>query len=53
VEQDSHSDSSIYAGSNFDNRSGATAEEARSHGQALSLVPNLPPLAVLMLRAED
>jgi 1,4-alpha-glucan branching enzyme len=47
-----NSDSSIYAGSNYGNSGGATAEETPSHGQALSLVLNLPPLAVLMLRPE-
>ena len=47
-----NSDSSIYAGSNYGNSGGATAEETPSHGQALSLVLNLPPLAVLMLRPQ-
>jgi len=47
-----NSDSSIYAGSNYGNSGGAVAEETPSHGQALSLVLNLPPLAVLMLRPE-
>jgi 1,4-alpha-glucan branching enzyme len=47
-----NSDSSIYAGSNYGNSGGALAEETPSHGQALSLVLNLPPLAVLMLRLE-
>jgi len=47
-----NSDSSIYAGSNYGNSGGAMAEDTPSHGQALSLVLNLPPLAVLMLRPE-
>jgi len=47
-----NSDSSIYAGSNYGNSGGVAAEETPSHGQALSLVLNLPPLAVLMLRPE-
>jgi 1,4-alpha-glucan branching enzyme len=45
-----NSDSSIYAGSNYGNSGGVTAEQTPSHGQALSLALNLPPLAVLMLR---
>jgi 1,4-alpha-glucan branching enzyme len=47
-----NSDSSIYAGSNYGNSGCAMAEETPSHGQALALVLNLPPLAVLMLRPE-
>ena len=47
-----NSDSATYAGSNYGNSGGAFTEEAPSHGQALSLVLNLPPLAVLMLRPE-
>ncbi|EJM62298.1 alpha-1,4-glucan:alpha-1,4-glucan 6-glycosyltransferase [Pseudomonas sp. GM49] len=47
-----NSDSSIYAGSNYGNSGGVAAEETPSHGQALSLMLNLPPLAVLMLRPE-
>jgi 1,4-alpha-glucan branching enzyme len=47
-----NSDSQIYAGSNYGNSGGATAEVTPSHGQALSLVLNLPPLAVLMLRPQ-
>ena len=38
-----NSDSSIYVGSNYGNGGGAVAEETPSHGQALSLVLNLPP----------
>ncbi|BCX68466.1 1,4-alpha-glucan branching protein GlgB [Pseudomonas izuensis] len=47
-----NSDSSIYAGSNYGNSGGVSTEQAPSHGQALSLVLNLPPLAVLMLSPE-
>ncbi|MNV40664.1 1,4-alpha-glucan branching enzyme GlgB [compost metagenome] len=47
-----NSDSATYAGSNYGNSGGAFTEEAPSHGQALSLVLNLPPLAVLMLSPE-
>ena len=47
-----NSDSATYAGSNYGNGGGAFTEEEASHGQALSLVLNLPPLAVLMLRPE-
>jgi 1,4-alpha-glucan branching enzyme len=47
-----NSDSATYAGSNYGNSGGAFTEETPSHGQALSLVLNLPPLAVLMLRPE-
>jgi 1,4-alpha-glucan branching enzyme len=45
-----NSDAGIYAGSNYGNDGGAQTEEEGSHGQPLSLVLNLPPLAVLMLR---
>jgi hypothetical protein len=38
-----NSDSSIYAGSHYGNSGEAMAEETSSHGQALSLVLNLPP----------
>ena len=47
-----NSDAATYAGSNYGNSGGASTEEEASHGQALSLVLNLPPLAVLMLRPE-
>ncbi|MGY2262518.1 1,4-alpha-glucan branching protein GlgB [Pseudomonas sp. SDO55104_S430] len=47
-----NSDSAIYAGSDYGNSGGADAEETPSHGQALSLVLNLPPLAVLILSPE-
>ncbi|WP_339499265.1 1,4-alpha-glucan branching protein GlgB [Pseudomonas silesiensis] len=47
-----NSDAATYAGSNYGNSGGAFTEDEPSHGQALSLVLNLPPLAVLMLRPE-
>jgi 1,4-alpha-glucan branching enzyme len=48
-----NSDSATYAGSNYGNEGGVLAEETPSHGQALSLALNLPPLAVLILRPGD
>ena len=47
-----NSDSAIYAGSNYGNGGGALAEDVPSHGQAMSLALNLPPLAVLILRPQ-
>ncbi|WP_338473665.1 1,4-alpha-glucan branching protein GlgB [Pseudomonas sp. MS646] len=47
-----NSDAATYAGSNYGNSGGASTEEVPSHGQALSLELNLPPLAVLILRPE-
>ena len=47
-----NSDAATYAGSIYGNSGGAFTEDEPSHGQALSLVLNLPPLAVLMLRPE-
>ncbi|MXR33098.1 MULTISPECIES: 1,4-alpha-glucan branching protein GlgB [unclassified Pseudomonas] len=47
-----NSDADTYAGSNYGNSGGAFTEEVPSHGQALSLELNLPPLAVLILRPE-
>jgi 1,4-alpha-glucan branching enzyme len=47
-----NSDADTYAGSNYGNGGGVFTEEEPSHGQALSLVLNLPPLAVLILRPE-
>ncbi|SFH39540.1 1,4-alpha-glucan branching protein GlgB [Pseudomonas sp. NFACC45] len=47
-----NSDADTYAGSNYGNSGGAFTEEVASHGQALSLELNLPPLAVLILRPE-
>jgi 1,4-alpha-glucan branching enzyme len=47
-----NSDSATYAGSNYGNSGGVSTEETPSHGQALSVVLNLPPLAVLMLSPE-
>ncbi|WP_332763247.1 1,4-alpha-glucan branching protein GlgB [Pseudomonas koreensis] len=47
-----NSDAETYAGSNYGNGGGAQTEEVSSHGQALSLELNLPPLAVLILKPE-
>jgi len=47
-----NSDADTYAGSNYGNGGGAYAEDVPSHGQALSLELNLPPLAVLILKPE-
>ncbi|EJL02739.1 MULTISPECIES: 1,4-alpha-glucan branching protein GlgB [Pseudomonas] len=47
-----NSDADTYAGSNYGNSGGASTEEVPSHGQALSMELNLPPLAVLILRPE-
>ncbi|WP_336355697.1 1,4-alpha-glucan branching protein GlgB [Pseudomonas granadensis] len=47
-----NSDAETYAGSNYGNGGGAQTEEVPSHGQALSLELNLPPLAVLILKPE-
>lgn len=47
-----NSDADTYAGSNYGNGGGASTEAIPSHGQALSLELNLPPLAVLILRPE-
>ena len=47
-----NSDAEMYAGSNYGNGGGVFTEAEPSHGQPESLVLNLPPLAVLMLRPE-
>ncbi|WP_395602458.1 1,4-alpha-glucan branching protein GlgB [Pseudomonas sp. A1230] len=47
-----NSDADTYAGSNYGNGGGAFTEEVPSHGQAMSLELNLPPLAVLILRPQ-
>ncbi|MGY2438379.1 1,4-alpha-glucan branching protein GlgB [Pseudomonas sp. SDO52101_S400] len=47
-----NSDADTYAGSNYGNGGGAFTEDVPSHGQALSLELNLPPLAVLILKPE-
>lgn len=47
-----NSDSDTYAGSNYGNGGGVFTEDVASHGQALSLALNLPPLAVLILQPE-
>ncbi|MBC3948782.1 1,4-alpha-glucan branching protein GlgB [Pseudomonas folii] len=45
-----NSDAEMYAGSNLGNGGGVHADEVKSHGQPVSLVLNLPPLAVLILK---
>ena len=44
-----NSDAATYAGSNYGNGGGVGSEQTPSHGQAQSVVLNLPPLAVLIL----
>ncbi|WP_338523909.1 1,4-alpha-glucan branching protein GlgB [Pseudomonas batumici] len=48
-----NSDAAMYAGSNYGNGGAVFTEDHASHGQATSLLLNLPPLAVLMLRPEE
>jgi 1,4-alpha-glucan branching enzyme len=48
-----NSDSAHYGGSNVGNLGGLTAEPVAHHGQPASAVLALPPLATLILRAED
>jgi 1,4-alpha-glucan branching enzyme len=45
-----NSDAGVYAGSNVGNGGDVHAEEHKSHGMPVSLVLNLPPLAVLILK---
>ncbi len=45
-----NSDAELYAGSNMGNFGGVQAEPLPSHGQAMSLALNLPPLGVLVMR---
>ncbi len=45
-----NSDAETYSGSNFGNGGGVVAEDISIHGQSDSLVLNLPPLAVLILK---
>ena len=47
-----NSDSALYSGSNYGNGGGVTTDPHPSHGQPVSLVLNLPPLGVLIVRAE-
>jgi 1,4-alpha-glucan branching enzyme len=48
-----NSDSHLYGGSNQGNGGGVFAEEIDSHGEPFSISALLPPLAVLMLRAQN
>jgi 1,4-alpha-glucan branching enzyme len=45
-----NSDASDYAGSGMGNGGGVGTEEIKSHGQPVSLLLNLPPLSVLILK---
>lgn len=47
-----NSDAGVYSGSNYGNGGGVSTDPQPSHGQEVSLVLNLPPLGVLILRAE-
>jgi 1,4-alpha-glucan branching enzyme len=48
-----NSDADTYAGSNIGNGGGVNAVEGKSHGQPYSLLLNLPPLAVLILKPKS
>jgi 1,4-alpha-glucan branching enzyme len=45
-----NTDAGVYAGSNVGNGGAVVADEVKSHGQAVSLELNLPPLAVVVLK---
>ncbi|MBK9137208.1 MAG: 1,4-alpha-glucan branching protein GlgB [Verrucomicrobia bacterium] len=47
-----NSDAAIYGGSNVGNAGGVTAEPVPSHNQPCSAVFTLPPLAIVVFRAE-
>ena len=47
-----NSDADTYAGSNIGNGGGVSTDEIKSHGQPVSLLLNLPPLAVLILKPQ-
>ena len=47
-----NSDAKIYGGSDVGNAGGAKSEQAPLHGRANSIVLTLPPLAMLVLKAE-
>ena len=47
-----NSDAGVYSGSNYGNGGGVNTDPQPSHGQEVSLALNLPPLGVLILRAE-
>ncbi|WP_407730542.1 1,4-alpha-glucan branching protein GlgB [Pseudomonas helleri] len=47
-----NSDAGVYSGSNYGNGGGVSTDPQPSHGQEVSLALNLPPLGVLILRAE-
>ena len=45
-----NSDAATYAGSNVGNGGGVSTDDTKAHGQPVSLLLNLPPLAVLILK---
>ena len=47
-----NSDAGVYSGSNYGNGGGVNTDPQPSHGQEVSLALNLPPVGVLILRAE-
>ena len=48
-----NSDADLYAGSNYGNGGGVSTDNRPSHGQSVSVVLNLPPLGVLILRPQE
>ncbi|MEA2809932.1 MAG: 1,4-alpha-glucan branching enzyme, partial [Rhodospirillaceae bacterium] len=48
-----NTDSRFYGGSDLGNEGAVHALEQPSHGEAHSILLTLPPLATVMLRAED
>jgi 1,4-alpha-glucan branching enzyme len=48
-----NSDAAVYGGSNVGNAGGVTADPVPSHNQPCSAVFTLPPLAVVVFRAEE
>jgi 1,4-alpha-glucan branching enzyme len=48
-----NTDSRFYGGSDLGNDGGAHAHDQPSHGESHSVLLTLPPLATVMLRAED
>lgn len=49
-EEKLNSDAELYAGSNMGNSGGVSTEEVPGHGQPVSVVLDLPPLGVLILK---
>jgi 1,4-alpha-glucan branching enzyme len=48
-----NTDSALYGGSNVGNAGGVGSEDVPWHGQAQSIVLDLPPLGALLLRPRD